>query len=75
MILMSLLCTVVGMAAGAVTVHAWHRAALEDETARADRYERLLVTARHPQGDDPTGKLLADVRADTGRHRKGVRRG
>lgn len=73
-ILMSLLCTAVGMAAGAAIVHVITRALLEDETARANRLERTLITARRANGDDPTGRLVADIRDQAGRHRRGGRR-
>jgi len=74
MILMSLICVAVGMAAGAAITHAVHRAALEDETARADRLERALIAARRAHADDPTGRLVADIRDQAGRHRRGGRR-
>ena len=74
MILMSLLCTAVGMAAGAAITRAVHRALLEDETARANRLERTLVDARRAHGDDPTGRLVADIRDQAGKHRRGGRR-
>jgi len=74
MILMSLLCTAVGMAAGAAITHVLTRALLEDKTARANRLERTLIETRRAHGDDPTGRLVDDIRDQAGKHRRGGRR-
>lgn len=85
MILIPLL---VGIASGAAAATAaclaWRTGALEDERARSTRLEKELVAtrrerdeARRQVADDPTEKLLEDVRREvkrSGRHRQ-VRHG